>query len=92
MARSILQDKDDGCLLCGNPYTEEHHVMFGTANRKLSEKYGLKVYLCAGHHRGDLGVHHNAELDKSLKRMAQTKFEEMYSHEEWMKVFKENYR
>lgn len=32
---------------------EEHHIFEGTANRNLSEKYGLKVYLCQKHHRGD---------------------------------------
>ena len=77
--RSILQNKDDGCLICGNPYTEEHHVFFGVANRKLSEKYGMKVYLCAEHHRGKRGVHQDRDLDLTIKRMAQKKFEETYT-------------
>lgn len=90
MARSIMHDKEEGCLLCGNPYTEEHHVIFGTADRKLSEKYGLKVYLCAEHHRGNKGVHHNAKLDLKLKQMAQLRFQEVYDLD-FMKVFGRSY-
>lgn len=60
MSKSIMQDKCGGeCYLCNlllgidTPAAcrEEHHVMHGTANRKLSEHYGLKVYLCPYHHR-----------------------------------------
>lgn len=89
--RSILQNKDDGCLVCGNPYTEEHHVFFGTANRKLSEQYGMNVYLCAEHHRGIRGVHQNRELDLLIKKMAQKKFEETYTAD-FIKVFGRSYK
>ena len=89
--KSILQDKEDGCLICGNPYTEEHHVFFGTANRKMSEKYGMKVYLCAEHHRGNRGVHQDRALDLFLKRMAQAKFEEVYD-EDFIKIFGRRYK
>ena len=37
------------CFLCGRngrgDRLERHHI-FGAANRKLSEKYGLTVWLC----------------------------------------------
>ena len=40
---------DKRCFLCGRNDTgdplERHHI-FGGANRKKSEKYGLVVYLC----------------------------------------------
>ena len=93
---SILHSKEDGCLVCGNPFVEEHHVFYGTANRKLSEKYGLKVYLCAEHHRGNTGVHHDHTFDRSLKRMAQRKFIEQFDDErkglnKFMEIFGENY-
>ena len=66
--------------------------MHGTALRKMSEKYGLTVWLCSEHHRGNRGVHgRNRELDIALRRYAQRKFEERYSHHEWMKVFGRNY-
>ena len=90
--KSILQDRETGCLVCGYPYTEEHHVLYGMGNnRMLSEKYGLKVYLCAEHHRGNTGVHFNKALDNYLKRMAQIKFEEVYKDEDFRKVFGKNY-
>lgn len=88
--KSIIQDSRQ-CYVCGSPYVEEHHIFFGTSNRKNSEKYGLKVYLCYGHHRGDYGVHHNQEADTRLKEMAQRKFEETHTREEFMAIFGRNY-
>lgn len=60
MSKSIIQEQSGGeCYLCDlflgidtpAPIREEHHVMHGTANRRLAEHYGLKVYLCPYHHR-----------------------------------------
>lgn len=73
--KSIIQDNKDHCYLCGRNDIadyfglDEHHV-YGASNRKLSEKYGLKVYLC--HDRCHLnGVHKNAELNNQLKAKVQ---------------------
>lgn len=90
MGKSIMHDKEDGCLICGNPYVECHHVCFGRGRRQLSDKYGLTVYLCHEHHRGNLGVHFNPGLDHKLKQMAQRRFEEVYN-EDFVKVFGRNY-
>ena len=80
--KSIIQD-DKQCFVCGQyHWLENHHIFFGTANRKLSEKYGLKVWLCREHHRGDTGVHKNAELSDNLKEIAQKTFEETYKFED----------
>ena len=68
------------CLVCGSPYVEIHHVIYGTANRKLSDKYGLVVPLCSEHHRGNTGVHHNKKLDLFLKKEAQRKYEQEYGN------------
>jgi hypothetical protein len=65
--------------------------MGGTANRKLSEKYGLTVYLCHEHHTGDTGVHKNRDKSESLKRLAQIAFEARHSRAEWMEIFRKNY-
>ena len=71
---------------------EEHHVMFGTANRMLSEKYGLKVWLCQAHHRvGMMAAHNNKATADLLKMNAQKAFEETYSHDEWMRIFGKNF-
>lgn len=88
MSKSILQNKKQ-CIICHNNNIEEHHVFFGTANRKLSEKYGLKVYLCPEHHRGTRGVHgkYGKILDTYLKELAQSKFEEKESREKFRQIF-----
>ncbi|AGW43709.1 hypothetical protein phiLdb_00032 [Lactobacillus phage phiLdb] len=39
----------------------------------------------------DDGVHFNHELDLSLKKYVQTKFEEKYSHEKYMEIFGRNW-
>lgn len=90
--KSIIQDCKEVCYICGGRATEEHHCIHGSANRKLSEKYGLKVYLCPACHRtGKLAVHRNYFADKKIKQIAQKAFEKKYSHEEFMKIFKKNY-
>lgn len=71
---------------------QEHHVIFGSANRKLSEKYGLKVYLCLEHHEESKeAVHKNAEIALILKKEAQKCFEEHYPNLSFLKIFGKNY-
>lgn len=97
--RSIMQKKDGRCYLCmllygddGTKVTQEHHVIFGTANRKLSERYGLKVYLCIPHHTGSQkAVHRNAEMALLLKIRAQRAFRERFPELNWMEIFGKNY-
>ena len=57
--KSIMHDKRDRtCYLCMmlhdddsmKAVLQEHHIFGGTANRKISERYGIKVYLCLDHH------------------------------------------
>jgi len=92
MTKSILQQGDPRCFYCGcRTGLESHHIMAGTANRKLSEKYGLKVWLCNDHHTGKDGAQYSRKENQSLKQLAQIAFEARHSHEEWMEVFKKNY-
>lgn len=91
MVKSIVQ-QGERCFLCGRKAgLERHHIMSGTANRKLSEKYGLTVWLCHEHHTGKDGVQYNRKAADSLKRLAQIAFEARYSHDEWMQTFRKNY-
>lgn len=90
MAKSIIQT-EKMCFVCGSSNVECHHIVHGVANRKLSEKYGLKVWLCPKHHRGTRdGVHFDKDFDLSLKRLAQAKFEETYE-EDFQEVFGKSY-
>ena len=92
MTKSIMQKGDPRCFLCGRTVElERHHVMAGTANRKLSEKYGLWVWLCQRCHTGTHGAQYDRETNRSLKRLAQIAFEARHSREEWMEAFRKNY-
>lgn len=85
---SILDTEKGICYLCNAVgYTEEHHMIHG-ANRKHAEKYGLKVYICKACH---MGVHDKGINDRYLKEVAQRKFEENHTHEEFMRIFGKNY-
>lgn len=93
MNDSIVQDLTvERCFVCGcTRGLEYHHIMHGTANRRLSTRYGLTCWLCRSHHRGRNGVHYNAELNRKLQETAQKAFEKTHSHTEWMKIFGKNY-
>lgn len=97
MAKSIIQEDKTRCYLCGRNANadyfglDEHHVFFGP-NRKASEKYGLKVYLC--HDSCHLnGVHKNAKLNRSLQADVQVKAMEHYGWdmETWRSLFGRNF-
>ena len=109
MAKSILQQDEDRCFFLDHKSEDDpkhpestyqalhkHHI-FGGANRKYSEKYGLWVKICCirCHNGGPSSVHQapNKEDGKDLllKRLAQQAFEEKYSHEEFMRIFGKNY-
>lgn len=67
-------------------------MICGWANRRLSERYGLKVYLCLYHHtEGKESVHHNEQLLLELKKEAQIAFEKTYPELVFREVFGKNY-
>jgi hypothetical protein len=90
--KSIIQNKKE-CYFCKETYNlHEHHIMHGSNNRKLSEKYGLKIWLCPAHHNmSNQSVHYNKALDLMVKRLAQKKFMEKYKNLDFKKIFYKNY-
>ena len=86
------------CFLCGRNGSQDrldrHHI-FGSANRKKSERYGLVVHLC--HHDchifGTNAVHKNAETMLALHQYGQRKAmrEQGWSVEDFIRVFGKNY-
>ncbi len=92
MAKSVMNSRKGFCYLCGREgATEEHHI-FGGPNRKLSEKYGLKVYLCHACHRtGQDAVHVSAETMARLRKAGQAAFERSHDRESFMRIFGKNY-
>ena len=94
VAKSILQEDQEGCFLCGShQWLEEHHI-FGGANRHLSEKYGLKALLCHWcHNEPPNGVHHNHETRLHLQQMAQQRamLHYRWSVDDFILIFGKNY-
>lgn len=90
--KSILQTEHK-CYVCGTTINLHKHHVFGAANRKLSEEYGLTIELCAKHHNmSDAGIHFDKELDSFVKRYAQTRFENVHgTREDFMRIFGKNY-
>ena len=92
--KSIIdRDMKNQCFICGKTgYTECHHI-YGSANRKYSEQYGLTVYLCPECHRtSDIAVHRNKEVRITLQRIGQRTFEKKCgSRDKFTEIFGKNY-
>lgn len=72
---SVFTDNMDCCIFTGSYIVERHHI-FGGANRKRSEKYGFVVPLRPDlHPNGVCFDRRNGDIDKELKKMAQTYYE-----------------
>lgn len=99
--KSILQpESDKTCYLCAllhENYREykvrhKHHVFGGTANRELSERYGLTVELCADHHEyGPEAAHRNQEVADLLHRIGQEEFGKAYPELDFREIFGKSY-
>lgn len=89
MSKSILQTEKK-CYVTGAEYNLDlHHCMPGVANRKLSDKWGLVVWL---RHDIHMDLHdRDKELEIRLKQDAQRAFEKLYGHDKWMSIFRKNY-
>ena len=92
MVKPLLKTEKYKCYLCGRTTPTEKHHIFGGANRRWSENYGLYVYLCHFcHNEPPIGVHFNKTVRERLQATAQRAFEDEYSHEEFIEIFGRNY-
>ena len=68
------------CKVCGNPYTELHHIMFRSEVKTLEHCKLNLVNLCVEHHKGTYGVHGSkgARLNRKLKLEFQNKLKELW--------------
>lgn len=88
---SIISTEKE-CYFCGRRTWIECHHIYGGANRKLSEKYGLKVYLCHYcHNEPPNGVHHNRERAEILREIGQKAFNLNYPNKDFIKIFGRNF-
>ena len=91
--KSILQTKKR-CFICSKEVNiQDHHIYFGNARRKISEKNGFKVWLCQEHHQGTFGVHgaKGHELDLYLKKVCQIQYEKNHTREDFINLIGKNY-
>lgn len=98
--KSIMHKKTDHtCYLCIKLYfdnsfkagLQEHHVFDGP-NRKLSEHFGLKVYLCLNHHTfGKEAVHNNIKNMRIIQEDGQRAFEQKNPDLNFRELFGRNY-
>ena len=90
---SILQETKM-CLICGTTKNlHNHHVYGGVAHRKISDKYGLTIYLCMDHHTGNNGIHRDYNLDLEIKKKCQLQAMAYYKWtiEDWFKLFRRSW-
>lgn len=92
MKKSIVQPEEKCCMMCGTTRNLElHHIFFGTANRKISDKHGFTVWLCNEHHRGRISPHRDRDIDRTLKRLCQVVYEREHTREEFIELIGRNY-
>lgn len=80
--KGIVTDYSEICSICGKPSEAEHHLVFGTSGRELSEKDGLKVPVCNQcHNMGELvkRIHGNPVAEKLSKIIGQLAWEKEYA-------------
>lgn len=69
-----------------------HEVFYGTGKRELSIKYGLVIFLTPKmHNMSNKGIHFDREFDLKVKKIAQSKFEEAHTREEFISIFGKSY-
>ena len=84
----MLKEKEE-CEICGMyDYLEEHHLIPGVANRKISDKYKLTIKIRRACHQN---IHSKKELLEWSKKKGQKLFERKHSREEFIETFGRSY-
>ena len=89
---SIVQSEKECYFTQRTDQLERHHIFFGAGRRKLSDKYGLTVWLTHDYHNEPpWGVHHNKERRRELERIGQQAFQERFPDKDFRQIFGQNY-
>lgn len=78
MSKGIVTEYSEICIFCGRQAEAEHHLIFGTAGRELSEKDGLKIPVCNNcHNMGQklCRIHENPMAERLSKMLGQAVWE-----------------
>lgn len=93
---SILTNDLEHCIECGRDGINKHEIFYGTANRKLSIKYGLVIPLCQEQHHNQYnsrGIHFDKGLCDKWHIIGQKKAMEFYkwTTDDFIKIFGKSY-
>jgi hypothetical protein len=84
--KSIVTEYVNYCIFCGKPAECEHHLLFGTSDRKLAESDGIKVPSCNNCHnlavKATDRIHGNVMAEKLSKMLGQAIWESRYGDRE----------
>lgn len=76
MSKPSLYPIDEGCYLCGAPFTVTHHIYPGYGRRDVSDREGCTIRLCPIHHNmSRAGIHFDRQLDKQIRMDCQKRWE-----------------
>ena len=85
---SIMTTEPGECYICGFHRETARHEIFNGPDRRLSKKYGLWVDVCPACHAR---IHADGKKYDYLKNAAQRRFEALWGHDEFIRIFKVNY-
>ena len=91
MRTSVLVDDMEHCVVCGSDKVQIHHVLMGTACRKLADEDGYIIPLCLNHHTGQDGIHKHRDFSLRWKMVAQRHFEQTHSRQEFIERYGKSY-
>ena len=87
----MVVSEEKHCVFCNSPFVEVHHIFEGRGRRKLSDKYGLTVYICRLCHN-EVHKYPNTGKDLQLKQLGQTYYEDHFgTREQFIKEFVKSY-
>lgn len=85
---SIMQN-DKTCFVTGSTVDLDRHHIYHGSRRKAAEEWGCWIWL---RHDVHMDLHQrNTVLDEALKAACQERFEALYGHDEFMRVFGKSY-
>ena len=92
---SIIPDNNEFCYLCKKKGltvrgTDCHHMVYGTAKRKLADEDGLHVQLCHLHH---MMLHQQGYYREELQQYAEQMWLDHYGKtiDDWIQRYGKNF-
>lgn len=85
-------EEDKYCIVCGNPFIEEHHIVFRKQQSAMINCPHNIIGLCYNHHRGDKSPHMDRKIDVKYKKELQDRligmfnFKKVFTEEEIRKI------